>query len=480
MTQNSNEPNPGTAPAAGSRVTDQGTRGKLFVKSYGCQMNVYDAQKMTDLLAESGYDETADLANADLVVLNTCHIRERATEKIFSELGKIREIKDERRKAGLGTKIVVAGCVAQAEGGEILRRESAVDVVVGPQSYHRLPNLIANSSPGARLVDTEFDLETKFAHLPASSRSQIASRGPSAFLTIQEGCDKFCTFCVVPYTRGAELSRPIEAILAEARTLAGAGVRELTLLGQNVNGYHGTDAAGRTVGLAALCRQVVEVSGIARLRYTTSHPNDMDDSLVAAHADLPELMPFLHLPVQSGSDRILKAMNRKHTVASYIDLVDRLRKRRPDLALSSDFIVGFPGETDRDFSATLDVIRSVGFASSFSFKYSARPGTPAGDMKRQVPETVAKQRLAEVQTLLEEQRQSFNRRTVERRVEVLLERRGRHPGQLTGKTPYLQQIQVDGPGSLIGSIVPVMVTAVAPNSLFGSVVDDALHGGLVA
>ena len=458
----------------------QGRR-KVFVKSYGCQMNVYDAQRMTDLLAPEGYDETAAIEQADLVVLNTCHIRERATEKIFSELGKVRMLKAERRAAGLETRVVVAGCVAQAEGGEILRREKAVDVVVGPQSYHNLPRLLAQAGgPAGRMVDTDFALDDKFARLPRPTQRQVAARGPAAFLTIQEGCDKFCTFCVVPYTRGAELSRPVDSILDEARALVAHGVREITLLGQNVNGYHGEDRRGRPTGLAALCRSLAEVPGLARIRYTTSHPNDLDDDLIAAHRDLPALMPFLHLPVQSGSDRILKAMNRRHTAAAYLDLLARLREARPDLALSSDFIVGFPGETDADFQATLDLIGKVGFASTFSFKYSPRPGTPGADMPDQVPEAAMRERLAALQALVERQRQAFNAASVGRTLDVLLERRGRHPGQLTGKTPYLQQVQVDADSDLVGTVQPVVITALASFSLHGSLVDPPLARGLVA
>ena len=436
---------------------------KVFVKSYGCQMNVYDSQRMGDLLHDGGYAETAQVEDADLVVLNTCHIRERATEKIFSELGKLRLLKAERAASGRDTKIVVAGCVAQAEGAEILRRERAVDVVVGPQSYHRLPAMLARAGQGERVVDTEFELEDKFSRLP-----RPRATGASAFLTIQEGCDKFCTFCVVPYTRGPELSRPVAAILAEARALAMAGVREITLLGQNVNGYHGEDERGCTVGLAALCRRLAAIPGLDRLRYTTSHPNDLDDDLIAAHRDLPALMPVLHLPVQSGSDRILKAMNRRHSAAHYLDLVSKLRAARPDLALSSDFIVGFPGESEADFEATLDLIRAVGFASTFSFKYSPRPGTPGADMTDQVPDMVMRERLARLQAVVEAQRQAFNAATVGRTIDVLLERPGRHPGQLTGKTPYLQQVQVEGAPDLVGTIAPVTIDATAPNSLFGT------------
>ena len=459
------------APDSETRDRETSERGaprqKVFVKSYGCQMNVYDAQRMTDLLAPEGYRETSAIEDADLVILNTCHIRERATEKIFSELGKVGVLKRERASAGRATTVVVAGCVAQAEGGEILRRQKAVDIVVGPQSYHRLPDLLARAGAGFRPVDTDFELDDKFARLPAPSRGRTRARGPSAFLTVQEGCDKFCTFCVVPYTRGAELSRPVAPILAEAGALADAGVRELTLLGQNVNGYHGEDEHGRRASLAALCRRLAAIPGLARIRYTTSHPNDQDDELVAAHRDLPALMPFLHLPVQSGSDRILKAMNRRHTAAAYRDLVGRMRAARPDVALSSDFIVGFPGESDADFEATLDLIRQVGFASTFSFRYSPRPGTPGADMDGQVDEAVMRDRLARLQALVEAQRQAFNAGMIGRTVDVLFERAGRHPGQLTGKSPYLQQVQVDGPEAMIGHIAAVTIVGQATNSLFG-------------
>ncbi len=439
---------------------------RAFVKSYGCQMNVYDARRMGDLLAREGYGETADVAEADVVILNTCHIRERATEKIFSELGKIRVLKRERRAAGLDTTVVVAGCVAQAEGDEIMARERAVDVVVGPQGYHRLPALLAAAAGGARPIDTAFELDGKFAALPAPTPGQVRARGPSAFLTVQEGCDKFCTFCVVPYTRGAELSRPVASILAEAETLVAGGVRELTLLGQNINGYHGPDERGRPTRLADLCRRLAAIPGLARLRYTTSHPNDLDDELIAAHRDLAVLMPFLHLPVQSGSDRVLRAMNRRHGASAYVDLVAKVRAARPDIALSSDFIVGFPGETDADFEATLALIRAVGFASTFSFKYSPRPGTPAADRPDQVSPPVMAERLARLQALVEDQRRTFNAATLGRTLDVLLERRGRHPGQLTGKSPYLQQVQVEGSEVLIGEVTPVTIVALGSNSLF--------------
>ncbi|HEV2558756.1 MAG TPA: tRNA (N6-isopentenyl adenosine(37)-C2)-methylthiotransferase MiaB [Microvirga sp.] len=448
---------------------------KAFVKSYGCQMNVYDAERMTDILQAEGYAETATLDDADLVILNTCHIREKAAEKVYSELGRIRVLKAERAAGGQDTKVVVAGCVAQAEGAEILRRAPAVDVVVGPQSYHRLPELLAKAG-SERLVDTEFPVEDKFDHLPAPTSRTIRSRGLSAFLTIQEGCDKFCTFCVVPYTRGAEVSRPVAKITAEARRLAEAGVRELTLIGQNVNAYHGEDETGAAWSLGGLLEHLSSVPGIVRLRYTTSHPRDMDDALIRAHGDLPALMPYLHLPVQSGSDRILDAMNRKHTGDEYRRIVDRVRAVRPDIALSSDFIVGFPGETDRDFEDTLRLVRDVGFASAFSFKYSPRPGTPAAEMGEQVPEAVKTERLARLQMLLEEQRQAFNHGMVGRVIDVLLEKPGRHPGQVAGKSPYLQPVQIEADPALIGSVVQVRVVRAGSNSLFGELTGpDTLH-----
>ena len=440
-------------------------RGKLFIKSYGCQMNAYDAQRMTDLLA-SGFDETQSLDDADLVILNTCHIREKAAEKIFSELGKLRAVKKARRAAGLATKIVVAGCVAQAEGGEIIRREKAVDVVVGPQNYHRLPELLRNCD-AAGLVDTEFPVEEKFDHLAKPSPGKIKQRGVSAFVTVQEGCDKFCTFCVVPYTRGAEYSRPAAKILAEVEDLAAAGVKEVTLLGQNVNAYHGEGPDGRVWRLAKLCARLADVPGIVRLRYTTSHPNDMDDELIAAHRDLPALMPYLHLPVQAGSDAVLGAMHRKHGRSAYLDLVARLRLARPDIALSSDFIVGFPGETEADFEATLDLVRAVGFASAFSFKYSPRPGTPGADMPNQVDDRVKRERLLRLQGLLEAQRQAFNRSMIGKTFSVLFEKKGRHPGQIVGRSPYLQAVQVTAPEHRLGALTPVEIEAVGTNSLFG-------------
>ncbi|MDI4666198.1 tRNA (N6-isopentenyl adenosine(37)-C2)-methylthiotransferase MiaB, partial [Xanthobacter autotrophicus] len=356
---------------------------KLYVKSFGCQMNVYDSHRMADTLAREGFVETQDPAAADLVILNTCHIREKAAEKVYSELGRLRKQKQE---AGSDTMIAVAGCVAQAEGAEIMRRAPVVDLVVGPQSYHRLPELLAEAKAGKRVVDTEFPAEDKFDHLPAPTRAATRSRGPAAFVTVQEGCDKFCTFCVVPYTRGAEVSRPAAKIMDEAARLVDQGVREITLIGQNVNAFHGAGPDGTSWSLARLMERMAGLDGLARLRYTTSHPRDMSDDLIAAHRDLPQLMPYLHLPVQSGSDRILAAMNRRHGRDAFFAIIDKMRKARPDMALSSDFIVGFPGETEQDFEDTIDLVRRVGFASAYSFKYSPRPGTPAADHEAQVPE----------------------------------------------------------------------------------------------
>lgn len=434
-------------------------------------MNVYDATRMADVLAPEGYDETTNMAEADLVVLNTCHIRERAADKVFSELGKIRVLKEERAARGLETKIAVAGCVAQAEGEEIIRRQKAVDLVVGPQSYHRLPDMLRNIGDGVR-IETEFPAEDKFDHLAAPAREKIVSRGVSAFLTIQEGCDKFCTFCVVPYTRGAETSRPVTKIIEEARHFVEAGVREITLLGQNVNAFHGLDENGNSLSLAGLISRLAEIPGLLRLRYTTSHPNDMTQDLIDAHAKQTALMPFLHLPVQSGSDRILRAMNRKHTAQEYINLIDRIRTARPDIALSSDFIVGFPGETEEDFEATLNLIRKVDFSSSFFFKYSMRPGTPGADMEDQVPEDVKSERLYRLQELVDGQRHAYNDASVGKVMPILFEKKGRDPGQIAGKSPYLQAVQVDGPESLIGCVADVLITEALTNSLKGTLVGD--------
>jgi tRNA-2-methylthio-N6-dimethylallyladenosine synthase len=451
----------------GTRSEKDKRERRVFVKTFGCQMNVYDAQRMTDVLAPEGFAETAEADDADLVILNTCHIRERASEKVFSELGRLRALKRKRAAAGRDFKIVVAGCVAQAEGEEIFRRQQAVDVIVGPQAYHRLPELLREAEARPGIADTEFPAEDKFSRLGAPSEQMIRKRGVSAFVTVQEGCDKFCTFCVVPYTRGAESSRPVADIIAEVEALARAGVREVTLLGQNVNAYHGRLDEARTASLGDLCRRLAKVPEIARIRYTTSHPRDMDKDLITAHRDEAALMPYLHLPVQSGSDKVLAAMNRKHSRDDYFALVAEIRAARPDIALSSDFIVGFPGETEEDFEATLDLVERVGFASSFSFKYSARPGTPGADLPDQIDDKVKSERLAKLQALLERQRQAFNAGMVGRTVDVLFEKNGRHPGQIAGKTPYLQAVHADGDEALIGEILPVEIIASGSNSLFG-------------
>ncbi|MCT4494628.1 tRNA (N6-isopentenyl adenosine(37)-C2)-methylthiotransferase MiaB [Bosea minatitlanensis] len=439
---------------------------KVHIKSFGCQMNVYDGQRMADILGEQGYEETATPEGADLILLNTCHIRDRAVQKVYTELGKLRDIKKAQGAQGQETKIVVAGCVAQAEGGEIQRRQPAVDLVVGPQAYHRLPELLAEAA-GRRVVDTDLPIEDKFGFLPATKPQVIRARGVSAFVTVQEGCDKFCAFCVVPYTRGAEFSRPVAQILSEVERLAEAGVRDVTLIGQNVNAYHGEGPDGAVWSLARLMHRVAEVPGIARIRYTTSHPRDMDDDLIAAHRDLPQAMPFLHLPVQAGSDRILAAMNRKHTGDEYRRLIGRIREARPDIALSSDFIVGFPGETDADFEDTIRLVDEIGFASSYSFKYSPRPGTPAADLDAQIPREVMDERLYRLQGRIEHHRQAFNAAMVGRTVDVLLERAGRHPGQMAGKSPYLQAVQIDSDSDRIGEIVRVVIERTSTNSLFG-------------
>ena len=435
---------------------------KLFVKTYGCQMNVYDSARMAEALEPSGYALAPSPDDADIILLNTCHIREKAAEKLFSDLGRLAPAKARKARSGGRMVIAVAGCVAQAEGGEILRRAKSVDVVVGPQSYHRLPALIAAAENGGRPVETEFPADSKFDRLPARSRA-----GVSAFLSIQEGCDKFCSFCVVPYTRGTESSRPVHAVLAEANDLVAHGARELTLLGQNVNAYHGTAPDGGSWGLGRLICALAENPDLLRLRYMTSHPADMDDALIAAHRDEPKLMPFLHLPVQSGSDRILRAMNRRHGADEYRRTIDTLRAARPDIALSSDFIVGFPGEGDDDFAATLDLVRTVGFAQAFSFKYSPRPGTPAAMRDDQVPEPVKTERLAALQAVLSEQQGRFNAEFVGRAVDVLFEKRGRYPGQLAGRSPWLQPVHAAAPATLLGSVATVRVAASEPNSLAG-------------
>ncbi|ABD05301.1 tRNA-i(6)A37 thiotransferase enzyme MiaB [Rhodopseudomonas palustris HaA2] len=445
---------------------------KLHIKSYGCQMNVYDAQRMVDVLAPEGFVETASVDDADLVILNTCHIREKASEKVFSELGRLRLARDEASRDGRRMQIVVAGCVAQAEGDEIVRRQPAVDVVVGPQSYHHLPRLLAQAAQTGRALETEFPIADKFGFLPQPQPEAIRARGISAFVTVQEGCDKFCTFCVVPYTRGAEVSRPVAAILADVERLADHGVRELTLIGQNVNAYHGDGPDGRPWTLGRLLQRLAAVPGIVRLRYSTSHPNDVDDDLIAAHRDLDALMPFVHLPVQSGSDRILAAMNRKHTAADYRRVIDRFRAVRPEIAFSSDFIVGFPGETDADFEATLALVTQIGYAGAYSFKYSPRPGTPAAEMPEMVPAAVMDERLERLQQVIDAQQSAFNRAAIGRTVDVLFERAGRKPGQIVGRTAYLQPAHVFppagmAPDSLVGQILPVRVDSLERYSLLG-------------
>ena len=442
---------------------------KLFIKTYGCQMNVYDSDRMADALAPHGYEPTQTLDDADLVVLNTCHIREKASEKVFSELGRLAELKAEGRQFMIG----VAGCVAQAEGEEIARRAKSVDMVFGPQSYHHLPELVARVRAGEKVVETEFPAEDKFEYLPHAEPRVIRSRGLTAFLTVQEGCDKFCSFCVVPYTRGSETSRPVEQVLAEARALVAAGVRELTLLGQNVNAYHGLDANGRPLGLGELCEKLADIDGLARIRYTTSHPSDMTDELIAAHRDNFKLMPYLHLPVQSGSDRILKAMNRRHTRADYLRTIERIKQARPDMALSGDFIVGFPGETDADFDATLSIVREVGYASAYTFKYSIRPGTPGASMPDQVREDVKAERLARLNELVTMQMRGFARSCVGRTFDVLLDKKGRMPGQLGGRSPYLQAVHLEAPEHLIGTVQPVRIVAAGNNSIEGKIVTHA-------
>jgi tRNA-2-methylthio-N6-dimethylallyladenosine synthase len=452
---------------------------KVHIKSFGCQMNVYDSNRMADTLAPAGYRETADPAEADLVILNTCNIREKAVDKVYSEIGRIREMKENAAAQGREMLIAIAGCVAQAEGKEIARR-AGVDLVVGSQNFHRLPGLIARAQRGEKIVDTEFPLEDKFDALAAPANEAMRSRGISAFVTVQEGCDKFCTFCVVPYTRGVEVSRPVEKVAAEVERLARAGVREVTLIGQNVNAYHGEDKAGAPATLGTLLRRLARVPGICRLRYTTSHPRDMNDDLIAAHADLAELMPNVHLPVQSGSDRMLEAMNRRHARADYLETIGRLRAARADLAVTSDFIVGFPGETEDDFRATLSLVDEVGYAGAYTFAYSPRPGTPAAEMENQVPETVKIARLHELQALIARQQRDFNAGFIGRTVEVLLEKPGKLAGQLVGRTPYLQAVQVMAPRALIGSIVPVTIDQMGTNTLFGELAERANAPALAA
>jgi len=453
-----------------------GEHKRLHVITWGCQMNVYDSGRMADVLAPLGYAPSAVADGADMVILNTCHIRDKAAEKIFSELGRLRRLK---QATGGRMILAVAGCVAQAEGAEILARAPYVDIVLGPQTYHRLPDMVARATRAAgsgAVVETDFPPEDKFDHLPDSGTPQ----GVTAFLTVQEGCDKFCSFCVVPYTRGAEQSRPAAAILREARHLVAQGAREITLLGQNVNAWHGEGigkAPGGTAsspkwGLGRLLRAIAEVPGLLRLRYATSHPRDMDDDLIEAHRDLPMLMPFLHLPVQSGSDRILAAMNRKHTVADYLRIVDRLRSARPDLTLSSDFIVGHPGETEADFAATMALVRDVGFAQAYSFKYSPRPGTPAASAHGRVPEAEKDRRLQALQAVLRDQQSRFSAACVGLTMPVLFTGPGRHPGQVVGRSPFLQPVHLSGHADLAGQESLVRIVAAHPNSLAGTLVQE--------
>jgi len=443
---------------------------RLFIKTYGCQMNVYDSARMADLLAPIGFATTETAEDADMVILNTCHIREKAAEKVYSELGKLKLLKTAKAAEGGRMILAVAGCVAQAEGQEIIARQPAVDIVVGPQSYQRLPEMIAKISRGVgHALETEFPAEDKFDTLPEHKTAD----GPTAFLTVQEGCDKFCTFCVVPYTRGAEFSRPVAQILAEASALVAGGVRELTLLGQNVNAYNGPGLDGAPSSLAKLIEVLAGVKGLERLRYVTSHPRDMSDDLIAAHRDIDILMPYLHLPVQAGSDSILAAMNRGHTADTYLRLIERIRAARPDMALSGDFIVGFPGETDKDFDATLALVRAAGYAQAYSFKYSPRPGTPAAASTQQVPEEVKDARLQALQALLLSQQAAFNAACAGKTMKVLFETFGRKEGQALGRSPYLQPVHVEGAAGLIGQIVEVKIEEILPNSLKGALLHQA-------
>ena len=457
-----------TGSGSGSDIHDaQDIKKKLFIKTYGCQMNVYDSERMADVLAPIGYKAVETPDDADLVVLNTCHIREKAAEKVYSELGRVRKMKETKEAEGRGDMTVaVAGCVAQAEGAEIMRRAPVVDMVLGPQTYHKLPEMIAKVTRAqGEVLETEFDTLEKFDQLPTTRDP----KGFSSFLTIQEGCDKFCTFCVVPYTRGAEVSRPVDQIVAEARNLAKKGVREITLIGQNVNAYEAAapDGSGETWSLGALIRHVAKIGGIDRIRFTTSHPRDMDDDLIKTLGEETKLMPYLHLPIQAGSNKVLRAMNRGHTYAEYKELIAKIRAARPDIALSGDFIVGFPGETDTDFEDTMKCVEEIGYGSSFSFKYSVRPGTPGASMPRQVPEDVKSERLKRLQDLLYTQQTEFNHSLIGRTLDVLVEGIGRDGGQLFGRSPYLQGTHFDGGEDLIGQIVPVTITGAGRNSLTG-------------
>lgn len=446
---------------------------KLYIKTWGCQMNVYDSKRMSDIFQGLGYETTQELEDADMVILNTCHIREKATDKVFSDLGRIKPYKDLKEEKGQKMLIGVAGCVAQAEGDFILERAPYVDLVFGPQSYHELPEMIIKAS-GERIVNTDFKSDVKFDALPEESTSQ----GPCAFLTIQEGCDKFCTFCVVPYTRGSEFSRPVQKIYEEALKLVDLGAKEITLLGQNVNAYHGEGPDGKTWGLGALLEKIATIDGLQRIRYTTSHPLDMDEDIYTAHRDIEKLMPFLHLPVQSGSDKILKAMNRKHKADIYLDVIEKLRKARSDIAFSSDFIVGFPGETDEDFEATLQLVKEVEYASAYSFKYSARPGTPAANMTSLVREDIASQRLARLQELINKQQAAFNKSCENIVMPVLFDRKGKKPGQLVGRSPYNQSVHIEAPERLFGEAIDVKIKEGFDNSLSASLEID--ETGLVS
>lgn len=435
---------------------------KLYIKTWGCQMNVYDSRRMADVLSPLGYTATETPEDADMVILNTCHIREKATDKVFSEIGRLRDIKEERAENGQKTLIAVAGCVAQAEGDFIMQRAPSVDLVFGPQAYHELPQMIMQAT-GERVVNTSLGVDTKFDTLPEES----LNHGAAAFLSVQEGCDKFCTFCVVPYTRGAEFSRPVAQVLEEAKRLVGSGAKEITLLGQNVNAYHGEDAVGKVWGLGQLIHEIAAIEGLERIRYTTSHPCDMKEDLISAHRDIPKLMPYMHLPVQSGSNKVLKAMNRKHTAESYLDILAEVRKMRPDIALSADFIVGFPGETDDDFDQTMQLVKAVGYQSAYSFKYSARPGTPASNMQGLVREDVKQDRLERLQTLLTSEFLAFNNRFVGTVQPVLIERKSDKYDSIQGRTPYNQSVNLPGKDRLIGQIVDVHITGAAPLALRG-------------
>ncbi len=438
----------------------------IFIKSYGCQMNVYDSTRMSDSLSNEGYNETSEMDDAEVIILNTCHIREKAAEKIYSELGRIRGLKEKRSKEGKETTVIVAGCVAQAEGQEIIKRAAIVDMVVGPQSLHRLPELMKKRKSGKKIVDTDFPEEDKF-DIFAKGKKKLTS---SAFLTVQEGCDKFCTFCVVPYTRGGEYSRSITDLMVEAEDLVSRGVRELNLLGQNVNAYHGQGPDGKDWPLEKLLEKLAEIPDLKRLRYTTSHPREMSDALIALYASEPKVMPYLHLPFQAGSDRILKAMNRKHNGAFYRDIIAKVRETCPDIALSTDIIVGFPGETDEDFEDTLTMVRDLTFSTAYSFSYSPRPGTPASEIVEQVPKKVQSERLQILQALLNQQQADFNKKTEGKTLSVLFDRVGHKEGQILGKTPYLQSVHVQGTESLIGTVKEVNITSGGPNSLEGVLV----------